>query len=131
MTLELFTLCEYASNTGGKLTIVNTLDTITAEKFPWRAYFGFALKGIIKHEHPSDSKISLSILKEDNNLAIFETTFPIIDKVGRFAAAANLRGLIFEQEGRYIFRVSNTDGLCVDYQFTVTLPKSNSTINEN
>lgn len=124
MTLELFTLCEFASNAEGKLTIVNTLDTITAEKLPWRAYFGFAIKGLIKHEHPVDTKLSLSIFKENNKETLFETTFPIIDKVGRFAAAGNLRGLIFEREGYYIFRVSTTDGLNIDYQFAVVLSKN-------
>ncbi len=124
MTLELFTLCEFASNAEGKLTIVNTIDTIPAEKFPWRAYFGFAIKGIIKHEHPVDTKLSLSILKKNSDTTLFETTFPVIDKIGRFAAAGNLRGLIFEREGDYIFRVSTTDGLNIDYDFAVVLSKN-------
>lgn len=125
MTLELFTLCEYASNVEGKLTIVNTLDSIIAEKLPWRAYFGFAIKGLIKQEHLVDTKLSLSIFQENSEATLFETTFPVIDKIGRFAAAGNLRGLIFEREGNYIFRVSTTDGLNIDYQFAVVLSKNN------
>lgn len=121
MTLELFTLCEYASNSKGKLTIVNTLDAIIAEKLPWRAYFGFALKGIIMHEHPANTKLFLSIIKQESDLTLFSTSFPVIDKTGQFAAAGNIRGLIFDREGEYIFRVSTSDGLCRDYNFIVKL----------
>jgi hypothetical protein len=34
MKVELFTLCDYAQENGGKLTIVGTFDTIVARDFP-------------------------------------------------------------------------------------------------
>lgn len=128
MIVELFTLCEYATNSNGSLTIVNTLDKIVVGKLPWRAYFGFAIKGIIKHEQPQNTRLSLTVFKDEEDQNIFETTFPIIDKIGRFAAAGNLRGLIFEQEGIYVFKVASNNGLNIDYQFEVKIAnEKNST----
>jgi len=34
MKIELFTLCDFAQENGGKLTIVGTFDTIVAREFP-------------------------------------------------------------------------------------------------
>lgn len=34
MKIELFTLCDFAQESGGKLTIVGTFDTIVAREFP-------------------------------------------------------------------------------------------------
>lgn len=119
MKIELFTLCEYSSNHDGSLTIVNTLDRIETDKLPWRAYFGFAIKGIILHSQPSDTILTFQISKKDSDKVLFQTTFPIIDKIGRFAASGNLRGFIFEEEGDYLFQVSSNHGLNIDYPFIV------------
>ena len=36
MTVGLFVLCDYAKNDNGRLTIVDTFDSIRASKLPWR-----------------------------------------------------------------------------------------------
>ena len=132
MDIELFTLCDYATNDDGRLTIVNTLDNLVVDKFPWRAYFGFALKGTIKHIRQEDTILTLSLyLKGQEETCIFNSSAPLMNKVGRFAAAGNLRGLIFEQPGEYIFKVYSNNGLCREYVFDVKLAESSATNNEN
>ena len=121
MTVELFTLCDFASNDNGHLTIINTLDKIVADKLPWRAYFGFAISGTIKHEQPNNTILTLSIFKKrKKDSIIFETSTQIDSKIGKFAAAGNLRGLIFNKEGEYIFRIATNNGLRKDFPFNVT-----------
>lgn len=120
MELVLFTLCDYASNAGGRLSIINTLDTITAERFPWRAYFGFALKGNILHNQPQDTVMRLTIShSEERDKYLFDTSSPVPTQQGRFAAAGNIRGIIFSRPGKYIFRVETNHGLLKEYPFTV------------
>lgn len=132
MTIELFTLCDFASNENGRLTIVNTLDNLTVGKLPWRAYIGFAIKGIIITEQPADTTLELSIFPKGNEDAkLFEASSPIANKTGRFAAAGNLRGLIFDNEGDYIFRIASSNGLKSDYPFNVTAKKDTNEQNND
>lgn len=125
MELVLFTLCDYASNEGGRLSIINTLDTITAERFPWRAYFGFALKGNILHNQPEDTVMRLTVsFGEEKDKYLFDASSPVPASQGRFAAAGNIRGLIFSRPGEYIFRVETNHGLLKEYPFNVTAKKT-------
>lgn len=130
MKIDILTLCDYAKIESGKLTIVDTLDLITAPKFPWRAYFGFAIKGCLKHEMAADGYFLLSIFSEDDIEAagndtlpddsyLFHTKSPAIQDKGRFAIAGNIRGLIFNHPGNYIFRIKTSDGVTRDYHFSV------------
>lgn len=120
MDIELFTLCEYASNTNGALTIVNTLDSFSAPKFPWRVYFGIALKANIISSLNDTSTIAFKIFKDDReDEAIFNTEIPVKDVKGRFTAAGNIKGLILSSDGKYCFRVSLNGNTVKDYFFYV------------
>lgn len=121
MKIELITLCEYAVNHNGTLSIINTIDSFTFDKLPWRAYFGFAIKGIIKHPRPEETNLKIQIIRNDNQQVMFEVLTPIKEKAGRFAAAANLRGLIFEKAGEYILKITTDNGLCEEYGFNVNV----------
>ena len=102
------------------------------DKLPWRAYFGFALKGTIKHIRHEDTTLTLSLyLKGQEETCIFNSSAPLMKKVGRFAAASNLRGLIFEQPGEYIFKVRSNNGLSREYVFEVRLAENSAADNEN
>lgn len=128
MKIDLFTFCEYATNTAGELTIVKTVDNFYAERFPWRVYFGFAIKGRIINNPDKNTIISLRIYKKDEPANdIFATESPIMENPGRFAMAGNLRGLIFSVPGTYIFKIDNNQGSIHEYEFSVEIePQRNA-----
>ena len=123
MKIELFSLCEYATNNDGKLTIVNTIDRFIADKFPWRAYFGLALKlGLdsdIKDSN-NDSRFSIYLCKEgeDERLFTAETMLNTV-KDEKVVLAANIKGLIFKAAGIYHFYLKLGETILEDYTFEV------------
>lgn len=107
MKVELLTLCEYAANNGGKLTIVDTIDEILVDKFPWRAYFGIAMK-IDMTDSPDKGTLSLAIHEANStkNLFMSECHFES-EGTTKIVAAGNVKGLIFQEAGTYIFSLSS------------------------
>ncbi|MBD5193908.1 MAG: hypothetical protein HDS91_05260 [Bacteroidales bacterium] len=127
MDIELYTLCEYAANSNGSLTIINTLDTIKAQQFPWRAYFGVAVKARIVSPLIENTTMSFLIFKEDApDEILFSTSSPFGNSVGRFVAAGNIKGLLLHSPGKYCFRISIGDCIRKDYPFDVVIEKTNS-----
>lgn len=123
MKIIFFTLCDYATNEKGHLTIVNTRDLLEVEKLPWRAYLGFAIKGYFDKEYPQTT-LTLSIYKaEQESQPIFKTSADIKQGVGKFQMAGNLRGLIFNEEGEYEFRIESNHGLKFKDSFKIELSK--------
>ncbi len=60
MELKLFTLCEGAFNHNGHLTIVNTIDFINGEEFPYRIpQFGIAAKLNFKAQESGNHHLQL------------------------------------------------------------------------
>lgn len=124
MKVIFFTLCDYAKNEGGRLTIVDTFDVVKAAKLPWRAYFGFALKILLDHDDADSEKIILSINSQDNpNNILFETAteLPKDQRQGLLAMAGNVKGLLFESAGAYCFRIYQDNREIYSYTFKVEL----------
>lgn len=44
MEIEIFTLCDYAADNGGKLTVVGTFDNITTQSLPTIQQLGIAIR---------------------------------------------------------------------------------------
>ncbi len=124
MKLEICTLCEYASEHNGRLTIVDTFDAIAASKFPWRAYFHFAAKIDIEDNQKEYQKIRMLILKSDDNREIlFDTSgsYNHIDKAEKMNLLAGFKGIIFNTLGEYKFQVFFDDDLVIDHSFKLIL----------
>ena len=124
MKLEICTLCEYASEHNGRLTIVDTFDAIAASKFPWRAYFHFATKINIEDNRKEYQKIRMLIQKADDSLEIlFDTngSYNHIDKAEKMNLLAGFKGIIFNTPGEYKFQVFFDDDLVIDHPFKVIL----------
>lgn len=123
MRTELFTLCDYAKNDGGKLTIVDTFDVVIAEKLPWRAYFGFALK--LRMENCDGGKeLQLKIIEKDhpdNSLFCVNTVLSQIKEGGILATTGNLKGVVFEKEGDYEFKILLSEQEVYSFPFKVKL----------
>lgn len=122
MTVEVFVLCDYARNDNGRLTIVDTFDSIKAGKLPWRAYFGFALKMQAGPGDLDGKELTLKIASRENpDKAIFEsaTNLAPSQKKGLLSIAGNLKGLIFERAGLHDFKVILDGQEIYSYPFMV------------
>lgn len=111
MKIDLFTLCEGAFNTNGRLTIVNTFEDIIAPSYPWKGPLGMALKILVKKEEAGEHDLKVSIkpvtgdkmLHEMNahlNLPVEKATNDI-----RVAMATNIQGLLVPSPGDYVVEV--------------------------
>lgn len=119
MKIELFTFCNYAANDNGRLTIVDTLETIQCERLPWRAYFGFALKIAVSGNEPAE-KLRFTLCKKGEKKSVFDTEAPFEPKGhNTMALAGNLRGLVFQTPGEYIFEVKLDETIIGTYKLTV------------
>lgn len=123
MKLEICTLCEYASEHNGRLTIVDTFDAIVASKFPWRAYFHFAAKISIESDQKEYQKIRMLIMKSDSFEILFDTSgsYNYVDKTEKINLLAGFKGIIFSAPGEYKFQVYFDDDLVIDHPFKLML----------
>lgn len=124
MNIDLFTLCDYVSNHNGQLTIIDTFDSLNAHKFPWRAYFGIAVKMDIQ-KNITDN-FNICIYKDDvpeNKLFNMSTPFNSKES-GKFVFAGNIKGLIFEEAGLYHCTLCIGDSVIKDYEFHVNQQKN-------
>lgn len=122
MKTEILTLCEYASEHKGRLTIVDTFDAIAATKFPWRAYFYVAAKIDLEDCDMDYKTMSLCIASKDEpSRIVFDASskFTRPDEMGKLVVVAGLKGLIFESEGEYDFSIKLDDTLIAEYPFKV------------
>lgn len=123
MTPNIFTLCHYASEHNGSLTIVDTFDRIKAHKFPWRDDFYVVSKFRIDEKYSSHKEILLKIFSLINERkVIFETknNFEYDKSRTELNIIAEFRGLIFENEGKYAFCIYLDNKLMGEYQFNVS-----------
>lgn len=119
MNIDLFTLCDYVSNHNGQLTIIDTFDSLNAEKFPWRAYFGVAVKMDISKN--VDKDFNICIYKDGApEKKLFNVDTPFSSKeYGKFVLAGNIKGLIFEEAGLYHCTLSIGNKVIKDCKFQV------------
>ena len=130
METEIFTLCDFAQDAGGKLTIVGTFDQIGSQTFPvvhpscsLACRLRFSEKETGVHDFKVrlvDSKGKEIIPSIEGNINVGmpgNTQYAAINIVG------NLNQLKFEKEGRYSFE------LYVDGDWVTGLPLNLTKIN--
>ncbi len=124
MKPEILTLCEYASEHNGQLTIADTFDAIAALKFPWRAYFYVAARINLDGCDIEYETMSLCVAsKKEPTQIVFEATskFARPKDMGKLVVVAGLKGLIFESAGEYCFQIKLDNTIIAEYPFKVTL----------
>lgn len=130
MNSEILTLCDYASERDGKLTIVDTFDAIAATKFPWRAYFYIAAR-INVSDCVSDYKsITIRILSAVDKKTTFEASEPCapLKNVNKLNLVAGLKGFIFETAGDYTLQICLDETIVGEHTFKVMLKEENERI---
>jgi hypothetical protein len=125
MKTEIVTLCEYASENNGRLTIVDTFDVLNVERFPWRAYFYIAAKMNVEGEECNYNTITIAIVKSSNETqTLFQANSKFTKGEGNLKyinVVAGLKGLIFNEEGDYKLRIYLDEAMVVDYKFKVAI----------
>lgn len=61
MEIEIFTLCDYATDNGGKLTVVGTFDNVTTQSLPIIQQLGIAIRLRFAAKQSGSHKIELKI----------------------------------------------------------------------
>lgn len=122
MKPEIMTLCEYASESNGRLTIVDAFGEIIATKMPWRAYFSVASRIDFTGCDSDFKTVSMKIfLAEDSSKIVFETEsqFDRPKDLKKLNIVAGFRGLIFNEVGDYLFTISLDDAIIAECPFKV------------
>jgi hypothetical protein len=123
METEIFTLCDFAQDAGGKLTIVGTFDQIGSQTFPLvhpACSLACRLRFSEKETGAHDFKVRLVDAKGKDVIPSIEGNINVGMPANNQYAAINLVGnlnqLKFEKEGRYSFE------LYVDGSWVTGLP---------
>ena len=123
METEIFTLCDFAQDAGGKLTIVGTFDQIGSQTFPVvhpACSLACRLRFSEKESGIHDFKLRLVDAKGKEVIPSIEGNINVgIAANSQYAAiniVGNLNQLKFEKEGRYSFE------LYVDGSWVTGLP---------
>lgn len=122
MKPEIMTLCEYASENNGRLTIVDAFDAIIATKMPWRAYFSVASRIDFTGCDIDYKTVSMKIfLTEDSSKVVFEAESPFNrpKDFEKLNMVAGFKGLIFNEAGDYLFTISLDDSIIAECPFKV------------
>ncbi len=123
METEIFTLCDFAQDAGGKLTIVGTFDQIGSQTFPVihpSCSLACRLRFSEKERGTHDFKLRLVDVKGKEVIPSIEGNINVGMAANSQYAAINIVGnlnqLKFEKEGRYSFE------LYVDGNWVTGLP---------
>lgn len=123
MKIELFTLCEGAFNTNGRLTIVNTFEDLIANQYPWRGPLGMALKLLVLQEEVQDYSFQIRIQNRDKTQTFHEMNaeLKLAQQAGhgdvRIALATNIQGLLLPVAGEYLVVISVNGNPLQTYSF--------------
>ena len=123
METEIFTLCDFAQDAGGKLTIVGTFDQIGSKTFPVvhpSCSLACRLRFAEKESGEHDFTLKLVDAKGKEVIPSIEgkinVAIPPNIKYSAINIVGNLNQLKFEKEGRYSFE------LYVDGNWVTGLP---------
>jgi hypothetical protein len=108
MKVEIFTLCEFAKNEPGKLTVIGAFDTIHVPALPAvMQMVGIALRMRFNQAEEGTKQVRFSIIDADGKLIIPSLQFPITINFppnassANFGFAATIQQIRFPSFGEY------------------------------
>lgn len=113
MEIEIFTLCDYASDMNGKMVVVGTFDVIHSNVFPTQPPFAIALRLRFSDKEYGNHKVNIFLFDEERKELAKVDVDMIVNKpnIGNHSSinlAMNMSGK-FERPGKYSFEL-NVDG---------------------
>jgi hypothetical protein len=111
METEIFTLCDFAQDAGGKLTIVGTFDQIGSKTFPvvhQSCSLAIRLRFASKETGEHAFRLKLVDAAGKNIIAPIEGNINVANAQREYAGlnmVVNLNQLKFEKEGRHSFEL--------------------------
>lgn len=112
MQIEIFAICDAATNSSGKLNLLGTFDTILAEKFPCtHSHCSIAVR--LRFEKKEEGKHNIIICfaseNEPDNLPKVETSINVTlnEKLDSIATnmVINFQKIIFKKPGIYTIKM--------------------------
>lgn len=108
MKVEIFTICDAATNDGGKLSLLGTFDTIRADKAPTICR-AFAIAGRVRFTRieEGEHRFKITVTDEDGGPVIPSLDFRVLIEVPeeQFSAVhcfvVNLQGITLKSFGEY------------------------------
>lgn len=108
MKVELFALCDFAADYGGKLTVVGTFDSIFAKQMPAvHAHCCLAVKLRFEKIEEGQKRVRLSISDDDGKAVLPPMEIPINvvmppeARSNTIQVVANIAGMKIETYGEY------------------------------
>lgn len=116
MTLDIFTFCDFAQESKGKMTIVGTFNILQLQKFPslYQNLY-IAIRVSFSPEEVGDHTLKLSLKHKDlgnDVLPPLELTTQTVINDGRYSSInlpLNAQSVTFDSKGTYICNVSVDD----------------------
>ena len=108
MNVEIFALCDYAADYGGKFTVVGTFDSIFAQQLPAvHPYCSIAVRLRFEKIEEGQKRVRISVCDEDGKPVLQPIEIPITVTVPPDSSSqtvqvvGNIGGLKLEQYGEY------------------------------
>ena len=123
MEIEIFTLCDFAQDNSGKLTVVGTFDGINSKQFPFtQANFSVACRLRFAEKETGSHDMRLRFIDIDGKEILqpiqgqMNIPKPINGQYSTINLVFNLSQIKFDKAGRYSFE------LYIDDEWTSGLP---------
>jgi hypothetical protein len=123
MEIEIFTLCDFAQDNSGKLTVVGTFDGINSKQFPFtQANFSVACRLRFAEKETGTHDMRLRFIDIDGKEILqpiqgqMNIPKPINGQYSTINLVFNLSQIKFDKAGRYSFE------LYIDDEWTSGLP---------
>ncbi len=130
MKIQIFTLCDYAQNNAGKLTIVGTFNQIFTDRFPYTYTPSFFVVAKLSSQEPCQGKFSFTAYRPDGSplLPPFTGDFRIDNpeneqKERAFDFCLSLNNQLFNEPGTYSFRFVAGDQVATQELYLIQRPK--------
>lgn len=122
MKVEFFIISEGAYNHDGSFTIVNTLDILKANTFPFKTNIGISMKLAINKECKWEKTFKFNLYKENEDKEVYSLGGNLPEKqngVSKLALAANIQGIVIPSAGKYKMVLYLGDTPKAEYDFNV------------
>lgn len=113
MEIKIFTVCDFAQDNVGKLTIVGIFDSIFSARIPFN-YDSFSIAcrvHLTEEEKKNNQHLQLKFMQEDgaNYAQDIDINFTPTLQTDTYNIVVNMRGVLFGKAGKYCVQLLKED----------------------